>query len=170
MNWIRTNQSYNLVEQLMNKIVVITFQAFWKKPSKNKTMSKKLTINEKIKILNKLLEPGLQLSCKTTYNVIADCNVITRLLELWVPSNRRCIRVNKKCQVTYDAMYECFSSMCEKNGDILRSESVTCGKAPDFTKMFVIVKLIASNRWFSTWKDRCGLSSSKIRQNNSYTF
>ena len=134
-------------------------------------MSKKLTIEEKRRILDKMEEPGmtqvavaklLKVSRKTVQNALKQKRLLLQS-SLRGSAAKRChIIVNQKFDVINEAIFCWFSKMREKHGEIPVNEHVICKKAEKLATTMAIPEFKASRGWFRCWKDRYGLSSYKV--------
>lgn len=134
-------------------------------------MSTKLSIAQKLQILDMLEEPRATqssvakefgVSRKTIQNTIANRNLLKERAGYGLNRKRCHLRIEQKFDDVNDAVYQWFMRMREKHGDIPLVESVICRKAMGFATVLGKVDFKASKGWFTCWKDRCGLSVYKV--------
>lgn len=134
-------------------------------------MGRRLSIVEKAEIIKKLSEPRatqtsvakmLGVSRRTVQNAMKKEGLINEQLNNG-NSRKRChLKVDQKYGEVNDAIFQWFTRMREKHGEIPISESIICHKAMHFAKIMGVGEFKASNGWFRSWKTRHGLSSYKV--------
>lgn len=138
-------------------------------------MNRKLSISQKLDILEKLNEPKASqcsvaktfgVSRKTVQNVIMNKDLLKEHADSGLNRKRCHVTVDQKFDDVNDAVYRWFMWMRDKHGEIPIVESVICKKAMSFAASLDKPDFKASKGWFSCWEDRSGLKTYKVNTHN----
>lgn len=137
-------------------------------------MTRRLTITEKCKILDKLSEPSVSqrevavrfgVSRKTVQNVIKNKECIRRLSQCCKKSHRCHAIIDERFAHINVATFRWFEKMRENHCIIPLTESVICKKALQFARKFEATDFKASSGWYRSWKRKYQLNLYKVMRN-----
>lgn len=133
-------------------------------------MVKKLSIDQKMKILDDLETPGLSQRkvaikhgiCHRTVQDILHKKDMIRKCESSNPKLRYRVQTPQVYKEVNDAVIRWFEGMRGKHGEVPINEQIICRKALSIAAKLGFKEFKASKGWFCSWKQRYGLRSLKV--------